>query len=98
MSEFETYIDDLAKRGLIDGNLCEKITAAHKKSIAMNGKEYALRLVHAYGQTTVGITDSRESVLIHFSEKKMFGVNEGERWQLLYRNVGEWQVEKEVTK
>lgn len=97
MSEFETYIDDLAKQGLIDGNLCEKITSAHKKALAMNGKEYAVRRIDAWQQNTGHHYDNKESALIEFNAFKLH-LFKGDTLQLLSRNVGEWQVVKEATK
>ena len=73
---FNEYVDDLAKRGIIDGHICEMLCAKHRDEVTdpMVPVQDALSPIldemhHAANSTTLGQLDAAKIALRGFAER-----------------------------
>lgn len=73
---FKEYVDDLAKRGIIDGHICEILCAKHRDEVTdpMVPVQDALspildEILHASNSTTLEHLDAAKIALRGFAER-----------------------------
>lgn len=73
---FKEYVDDLAKRGIIDGHICEMLCAKHRDEVTdpMVPVQDALspildEMLHAANSTTLEHLDAAKIALRGFAER-----------------------------